>query len=182
MTYEEKYNAALEWAKEVYPHTKGREREELEHFFPELVESEDERIRKWLYDYFGSIGEGSWLHERYCSRKEILAWLEKQKEQKPAEWSEEDERKRLACIETINEVIDYERERWEDYNPGKPYRPIMKYDEQVDWLKSLRPQPHWKPSEEQMSYLSKAIMTLGDEGDCKTASILKEIHDGIKSL
>lgn len=38
-------------------------------------------------------------------------------------------------------MVDYERERWEDYNPGKPYRPITKYDEQVDWLKSLRPQP-----------------------------------------
>lgn len=75
--------------------------------------------------------------------------------QQPAEWSEEDERKRQACISTINEVIDYERERWEDYNPGKPYRPIMKYDEQIDWLKSTRPQPHWKPSKVQMKALNE---------------------------
>ena len=87
-------------------------------------------------------------------KKEVIEHPEKYGLQKPAEWSEEDERKRLACIETINEVIDYERERWEDYNPGKPYRPIMKYDEQVDWLKSLR--PSWKPSEHQMNIL-KAV-------------------------
>ena len=54
---------------------------DLEEIFHELRESEDERIRKWLYDYFNSIDEGSWLHERFCSRKEVLAWLEKQKEE-----------------------------------------------------------------------------------------------------
>ena len=26
---------------------------------------------------------------------------------------------------------------------------IRLYDEKIAWLKSLRPQPHWKPSEEQ---------------------------------
>ena len=56
------------------------EMEALETLIPELAESEDERTRKWLYDYFNSIDEGSWLHERFCSRKEVLAWLEKQKD------------------------------------------------------------------------------------------------------
>lgn len=50
----------------------------------------------------------------------------------------------------------------------------------IDWLKSIRPQ--WKPTEEQLGYLSKAIMTLGDEGDCKTASILNELLTNLKKL
>ena len=46
-------------------------------------ESEDERIRKWLVDYFGSIKETVWIH-RDITCGQILSWLEKQKEQKPA--------------------------------------------------------------------------------------------------
>ena len=45
-------------------------------------ESEDERIREWLVYYFKAIGK-SWLHHRDISIEQILAYLEKQKEQKP---------------------------------------------------------------------------------------------------
>ena len=45
-------------------------------------ESEDERIRKWLADYFGSIKATVWIH-RDITCEQILEWLEKQKEQKP---------------------------------------------------------------------------------------------------
>lgn len=41
-------------------------------------ESEDERIRKWLVDYFSSIKETVWIH-RDITCGQILAWLEKQK-------------------------------------------------------------------------------------------------------
>ena len=34
---------------------------------------------------------------------------------------------------------------------------IYQIEKDVDWLKSLRPQPHWKPSEEQMKALDMAI-------------------------
>ena len=50
---------------------------------------EDERIRRWLCDYFSSIDK-AWIHKDITCI-DILRWLEKQKEQKPAEWSEEDE-------------------------------------------------------------------------------------------
>lgn len=180
----DRYKEALERAKKGLP---------IDEVFPELEESEDERIRKEIVDFiYWAIDRGSITKEQRERSGSWLAYLERQKEQRAVlpgdeddedilndpvflkgfdlgrevqkifdepkqEWSEEDERKRQACISTINEVIDYERERWEDYNPGKPYRPIMKYDEQIDWLKSLRPQPHWKPSKVQMEALKDAF-------------------------
>jgi len=62
-----------------------------ENVFPELAESEDERIRKGLerlistYDPNNEIVEGKFG----VSARQMLTYLEKQKEQKPA-WSEED--------------------------------------------------------------------------------------------
>ena len=52
--------------------------------FPELKESEDEKIRKILIDYFEGfkIGKANAFWEGYEVNK-ILAWLEKQGEQKP---------------------------------------------------------------------------------------------------
>lgn len=41
---------------------------------------------------------------------------------------------------------------------------------------------HWKPSKEQIEYLSKAILTLGEEGDCRTAAVLNELRKDLKNL
>lgn len=54
-------------------------KEAFEFFAPELAESEDERIRKWLVNYFTEIGE-NWIHREFTC-KQIVAYLEKQKEQ-----------------------------------------------------------------------------------------------------
>ena len=80
MDYEQKYNDALNWMREIYPTLEGASKEDAEHYFPELRESEDERIRKWLYDYFSRIGGKNWIHREFTC-KQILAWLEKQKEE-----------------------------------------------------------------------------------------------------
>ena len=52
----------------------------IETLFPELREPEDERIRKWLIYYFKEVCDN--VSEK--EKKGILAWLEKQGEQKPA--------------------------------------------------------------------------------------------------
>ena len=57
----------------------------LEEIFPELKESEDEEIRKGLIKAFGSIGKKEWGG---VNVKNALAWLEKQGEKKPVEWTE----------------------------------------------------------------------------------------------
>ena len=63
--------------------------------FPELRESEDEKIRKWLYDYIERVGR-TWGKQPFHYER-ILAWIEKQKEPKnvsattmaPSCWAEE---------------------------------------------------------------------------------------------
>ena len=86
MDYKEKYEQALEKAKEynnVYKdHTmmsyaKGA----LEEIFPELAESEDERIRKRLIDFFKDWRENR-SHCWGIAVSKILAWLEKQGEER----------------------------------------------------------------------------------------------------
>lgn len=53
-------------------------------FFPQLAESEDEKIRKFLIDYFTSYKIGNVATKLNGYRiDDILAYLEKQKEQKP---------------------------------------------------------------------------------------------------
>lgn len=61
------------------------EKEALETLIPELAESEDEWIRK---DIIASVEMNGELTQ--ARKSEIYAYLEKQKEQKPEEWSEED--------------------------------------------------------------------------------------------
>ena len=88
-------------------------------------ESEDERVRKEIIGYLNSrVATAEETELLYFKR--WLAYLEKLKEQKPAEWSEEDELMRSACIAFIQD------EKFKGYE--RSY-------ECVDWLKSLRPQP-----------------------------------------
>ena len=79
-----RYDEALEKARQLcaYPTTKPFI-SDLQDLFPELKESEDERIRKWLIGYFRQYKEDGM--ERYANGlkvESILAWLEKQGEQK----------------------------------------------------------------------------------------------------
>ena len=89
------YDKALEKAKRLYE--KGTITESLCHIFPELKESEDERVRKELIIHCRNTRcvteEGA---ERIAK---WIAWLKKQGERKPA-WSEEDEN-------ILNNLINY---------------------------------------------------------------------------
>lgn len=147
MDYEKKYNEALKWMRELYPGLHGATKEDAEHFFPELRESEDERVIRTLY-YL--VRDHDWVNG--ATKGEALAWLEKQKERKPAEWSEEDNRM-IGRVRGIIEryaftqnAVDVNGELCE-----------KEYVEMDTWLKSLRSQPQWKPSEDQMDALKELI-------------------------
>ena len=130
--------------------------------FPELAESEDERIRKWLINYFREVCDNVAEKEKNA----VLAWLEKQGQtftkkdvddaylkgvcdtkqelekqggQKP--WSEEDENR-------VNRLIAY----FEDKESFTAEDDIV----YANWLKSIRPN-HWKPSDEQMKILNEVL-------------------------
>jgi uncharacterized protein len=80
-------------------------------------------------------------------------------EQKPAEWSEED-RMHLAWIIECFDSWKYQVPEFADH-----------YQSAIDWLKSLRPQPHWKPSEEQLEILGRF-----------NDPVLKSLYQDLKKL
>ena len=196
MTQEEKaraYDEALERARALRQEAIDKEYaidyvKDYEAIFPELKESEDERIRK-------KIIENVRLSGGYTDEEidEMISWLEKQKEsekdaetrwendtlvvdcskQKPAEWSEEDwktldeMREHLICV-----VGDKP-----DFTPNKIYESFINL---IDKLKSLR--PSWKPSEEQKEALDKAIpVCMGVVGRDEVAP-LESLYEQLKKL
>ena len=194
MDYEKEYKAALERAKQGMP---------IDEVFPDLKESDDERIRKSLVEFFRNFKPKDMWDEMF-SFGDVLSYLEKQKEQKPnveliqkswylegyhdgkynnepkwliqtgkggpmyeenpkygtqqpAEWSEEDE-KILESI-VIYGALD---------------------DEQITWLKSLRPQSRWKPSKEQMEALMWQVKNTSEGSWQRRAS--EELYNDLLKL
>ena len=80
MDYEKKYKEALErmksWAKGEHPECFSEAQKTAEFIFPELKESEDERIRKSLINFLKS----PFVNENITDKKVApwIAWLEKQ--------------------------------------------------------------------------------------------------------
>lgn len=173
-------------------------------------EDEDERIRKELIEYLTHRSEVTGFIDEDKDCKRWIAYLEKQKEQKPAEWKPQPESLEalMYAIEGKWEAIkptSYLSRRLEDLYDGlvntfnvdesfiahendyvsksaewseedkthlcwiiecfdswKYQVPEFadQYQSAIDWLKSLRPQPHWKPSKEQM----EALNAVANEG------------------
>lgn len=77
MTQEEK----LEDARRLYKDSNEAQRYVLELLFPELAESEDEKIRKWLISTIKQIPDDSIKWETIC-KSDVLAWLDRPSEEK----------------------------------------------------------------------------------------------------
>ena len=71
--YEKKYQEALERAKDILCYKEVR-KEDIEYLFPELKESEDEKIRK---EIISILRNAYWTSNRNRFN-ELVAWLEKQ--------------------------------------------------------------------------------------------------------
>jgi len=312
MDYEKKYKEALERARAKYAMKDQPIHQDLVDLFPELKESEDEKIRKAIYNCVKWFGFDSCFFKD-VSQEECLAWFEKQGEkninnsiwhkvepkeyvlektliykkngeidivedtilsavdaeyalpisylgkpesiekqgeqkdiledatldnnedgliaatikakceQKPAEWSEEDENKRKLCfqyltsqknyqssvgIDYINGCLDWldslpnrvqPKQEWSEEDEDNIFnivgaldvllqREIEKqhngdrnaspkyYSDLQDWLKSLRPDSHWKPSQEQMDALWKLMQY------APNLSVYTDIKESVESL
>jgi len=111
MDYKEKYVQALERARQFSEKPYLEDSAGIvEYIFPELSESKDERIRKRLaeyfegyYDRFATDRNHVNVHWEGLEVKEILAWLEKQGEQKPADKKEL--KKIVVPIFNIGDII-----------------------------------------------------------------------------
>lgn len=175
------YEEKLDVARHIYadPSVKDEDKYYIEVIFPELTESEDERIRKkiiaTIHLYYGEPLEDE--------AKEMIAWLEKRGEQKPA-WNEEEEYRLDIILERIERglIVDKEhidwlkslkdrvqpqhKQEWSMYDETilkalidhfeykKEFNEAEDYDI-VLWLKSLRPENRWKPTEELLDVFIK---------------------------
>ena len=192
-TIEEKakaYDEALGKARKYIIDAYGCSRVKIIDIFPELAESEDERIRKDIKkiipDWWRRLGD---VTPGFSTEEEMLAWLEKQKEgnlvekkyiqeafnkgmqagmmQKPAEWSEEDDFQRREAIEAVMET-DYSDARKADV---------------ITWLKSIHPENRWKPTSEQMYLLNWLTLGLGDGPVAdKARKVMESLYNGLKKL
>lgn len=221
----------LRTLRDSWASTNNRAAKEIEEAIPELIESEDERIRKEIIDFATKANNGvtSILANNYNFNKWI-AWIEKRAEQKtvviipkfrvgdvirpkgstaeytiesisgecyhgkgwglhisydddyelveqkPAEWSEEDESKIKGIINTLEGLYD---------NAASDTTKDL-YRAKIDFLKSLKErvqfQPQWKPSVEQMIALKCAITTADEKWVCMNTKDLESLYEDLKKL
>ena len=172
--------------------------DDIQHIFPELKESEDERIRKiiygWIYTQPSEFFEGGF------SKEEMLTWLEKQGHD-GKKWIYEDvyiKEKEQLIQDGIDEVLEnpqkYGLEKQGEQKPAscskedeKQARQIerivhdgctQKLQKQIaDWFESLKERYTWKPSDEQIIELHRVI-----SGCSYDIEPLVEIEEHLKKL
>jgi len=184
---------AIEVIKKNWPDNSfTRLREALETLIPELKESEDDRIRKWIIrDIKQALDDNVYNDESIDSAKEALAWLKKQGEQilansaktckdvQKSAWSEEDE-------EYYNSLIGYLK-----YSITNSKPETYKSGSFTDWLKSIKDRYTWKPSDEHyeleefakivrgnLTGISKAVQALFENKYLKLTG--KKMYGGFK--
>lgn len=204
MDYKEEYQKALERAKKGLP---------IDEVFPELKGSEDERIRKRIRLCLDECVHSDIIRD--YERDECLAYLERQKERQPAEWSEEDEKifnslctvlhGGLSSIPTekfiswLKSRLSQPQKEWSEEDEKmlqhivsdlREFRDcetdeelISDYEDEISWLKnrlkSLRPQPRWKPSEEQVEALKNSAYGTYQNGD---GPALRELYEQLEKM
>jgi hypothetical protein len=115
---------------------------------------EDEKLYKsTLWHIKNSCGNGG----KNSGEFEVYNWFKSLKDrvQPKQEWSGDDEKKRNLLIAILN--VNHPNGCFKVNPIDTTDMEAMSKDELVSWLKSLRPQNTWKPSDEQMEYLAKAI-------------------------
>jgi len=191
MTIEEKakaYDKAIETCKRVFnfnnlSYSHCQIKEKLEQIFPELAESEDERIRNLLRRIVITANDGDMQMLGDNDTKKCLDWLEKQKEQQLTEWSKEflhlmgitvSQDGNQVCVllgenlaegivgfgDTLTDAVEEFKKEWHQFDRFR--------------------KATWKPSEEQMAYLKEAINKF-DFCDAENAG-LQSLYDDLEKL
>lgn len=163
MDYKEEYQKALERAKRGLP---------IDEVFPELKEGEDERIMKEIIGYLTHRAEATAFVSESEDCERWATYLEKHKEQKPAEWSEEDE-----------EMIDRICAHLEFIEAGCDSDVKEKLEKRIKWMRRLKfLRPPFKPSKEQMDML-RAVLDDNDNIKSATAYFaLESLYNDLKKL
>lgn len=174
MNYEEKYKKALERAveqtKKGYELTDCDKHSWWEDFkaYSEIKPTEwceeDERLLNIVIDILDREEHNG--HLMRSDLKECVKLLKSFRSQSKQEWSEEDENHFKHILNVLEGVQGEQMEKG-----------FNNLNSDICWFESLRlrPQPHWKPSEEQMKALENAM----DRND-KIGYILRTLYDDIK--
>lgn len=133
--------------------------------FPELAESEDERIRKWLIYYFKEVCDN--VSEK--EKKGILAWLEKQSETVEINPTEFD----LHLNKLLKQFETLPKE--ELVNCLSFYLNVVQND---GTYRSLRSK--WKPSDAQMASITCAVRKM-KESACYDSELVS-LYQDLKKL
>lgn len=192
MDYKEKYEQALEYMRTVYHTLTGAAKEDVEHHFPELKESEDEKIRKELIQYlkdYPNLPNGDY------SRNDFFSWLEKGKVNtlQKEEWNANDVWNYNQIMDILQEYNRTELMDWlekqgkvkhtcrkcqtfKDLHQNCPYSPIYQCTDFAEAHKRLDDETHcefWlenqgeqKPAElnEEDEKIKKEIISFLKEG------------------
>lgn len=172
-TYEEKYNEALERAKDYFKANQRtgelEENDMLSDIFPELKDSEDETIRKRLIQYFSTFRLGTFAG---IEPKKIIAWLEKQKEFVSADF--DDVWETADCNELTAPLEKYSKDAIKEmchawYDKGIEL-------ERRNWLvKQGEQKPEW--SEEDEAKLKSVLFHIEDVENKDVISWLESLKD-----
>lgn len=166
MTIEEKaraYDEALEQARFYYNNKPLEpEKKKLEKMFPDLVESEDERIRKIIkLALIASEEELSAFYSTHnITRKECTDWLEKQKEQKHRKFKIGD---KVHWYDDNVNVITITGFRDDAYLTDSAYGFIL-FCEEDNWEKVEQKPAEWSDEDEKM--LKSIIEDVTPVGEC----------------
>lgn len=141
---------------------------------PAWSEEDEENSKNILYILNQLKGNAIYNEDKIAEN--CIDWLKALKERvqpKKQEWNYNDE----IIIGTI--IQEIEKIPSEKFIDNAKYRCL-------DWLryrtKSLRPQSHWKPSEEQMVALKCAITTADEKWVCMNTKDLKSLYEDLKKL
>jgi len=137
MDYKQKYEQAIEIIKKIKAANKENKSlvDFIEYKYPELKESEDERIRKELIECVKGIYKGCCTEEARKERNMYLAWLEKQGEQKSADKVEPKFKVGdwvVHCNEDVDLITGVEETGY-IINKGSGYIPFVCEDDMRLW-------------------------------------------------
>ena len=104
MDYEKKYKQLHTLISDLYPLMSEYCKEKVEGFFPELQESEDEKIRKVITMCLEECVHSDIIRD--YEKDKALSWLEKQDEQKPVIEMKSAEESLGIDSDTYNEIVD----------------------------------------------------------------------------
>lgn len=115
MNYEKAYKEALERIQKYSKDEHGCTRLKPEDIFPELKESESERIRREIIEFISFMKEkGSIREDHRCKSLSWITWLDKQA---PPKWDDEDESNYQDILthlimEGNSATLDANRKKW----------------------------------------------------------------------